>query len=305
MRKPRRLVALLLMTTVALVAVATVALLPGQVNASYAQKEQWPGSSKILFAVAEGQVGPGTATSVNGKGGDLWSKLQPFAPVTGAIVALMALVGTTIQYLRDRKRERGLRIEEGIAESTNKLTAFSGSTEMGIGTVVAALRNLRGFVGRSGDATALKAQITEILAAVVREDIDYGNARQARFDSLCFQYWEDHKRYQSEHPVENIYILDQYLEALDGLEQKSNIVKIATFTSTGIRNIPKDTKNSEISHLTRLVAGYGLRLSLLPGDEAQEAERRFFEITGRNASLRDQMLSSRKADEMRSHAEIG
>jgi hypothetical protein len=74
---------------------------------------------------------------------DVPSTLKQFAPVAGATVALVAFLGTTLQYLRDRRRERGLRAEEGIAESTNSLTAFPGSSDAGIGSVVAALRNLR------------------------------------------------------------------------------------------------------------------------------------------------------------------
>jgi hypothetical protein len=284
--------------------VGALALPSGQQNVSYAQGQQRPGPSQAILAMADTQVRPTAPASAKGSNTGLLSRLQPFAPVAGAIVALMALIGTTFQYLRDRKRDRELRIEEGIAESTNKLTAFPGDPEMGIGTVVAALRNLRGFVSRSRNMTALKADIMEILATVTREDIDYCNSRHARFDSLCFQYWDDYKNYQRKNPVENIYILDKYLEALEDLERKAGIVRSANFTSSGIRNIPH-AKNLEISHLTRLAAGYGLRLASLPPDQAQEAEQRFFKATGENASLRDWMLSSAKEDKVRLYADVG
>ena len=115
------------------------------------------------------------------------STLKQFTPAAGAAVALIAFVGTTIQYLRDRKRERGLRVEEGIAESTNRLTAFPSNSDAGIGSVVAALRNLRGFVARSADPARIETEVAEILVTVTREDLDYRDPRHARFDILCLQ----------------------------------------------------------------------------------------------------------------------
>ena len=288
MRKLGHLVTLVA-AALALIAVGALAMLSVQQRPSNSVKAQSSTSSGGPSTLSQEKLRLEVIQLKHATG--LWGDLQPFAPIAGAVVALLALAGTTLQYLRDRKRERELRVEEGIAASTNTLTAFSGDPDAGIGTVAAALRNLRGFVDRAVDQMALQKEVTEILTTVAREDLDYCNPRHARFDSLCFQYWEPYEHYQVENPKENLYVLDQYIEALDDLEKKTGFVKSATFGPTGIRNVAGAT-NSQINHLTRLVTGYGLRIKLLPDKEAQAAQRRFFNITGKNKSILDRMLST-------------
>src|ERR1017187_5056984 len=178
--------------------------------------------------------------------------MKPFVPVAGGAVALIAFVGTTIQYLRDRKRERELRVEEGIAESTNRLTAFPGNPDAGIGTVVAALRNLRGFAARSADPAEKEVQVVEILVTIAREDLDYRDPRHARFDILCLQHWRGYRLYQTEKNEENLYILDQYIGALAELEGRTGLVKSVAFGKAGMENIPAQATDSDIALLTRL-----------------------------------------------------
>lgn len=241
----------------------------------------------------------------NSKGQNgLMVTLKPFAPVAPAIVAFIALSVATFQYVRDRKNERKLRVEEGIAESTNQLTAFPGDPEVGIGSVVAALRNLREFAAKSADPTKTETELVEILGTVVREDLDYQNARHARFDILCLQHWKSYRVYQTENLRENLYILDQYIGALKELDKRTGLAKSVTFGSAGMENIPKQATNSDVALLTRLTAGYGRRLALLPPDTAQEAERRFFKATGGNKSLHERMMLEKKR-EVSLHASVG
>jgi hypothetical protein len=239
----------------------------------------------------------------NGNNGVV-ATLKPFVPVASAIVALIAFVGATFQYIRDRKSERKLRVEEGIAESTNRLTAFPGDPEVGVGSVVAALRNLREFVAKSADPAKTEIELAEILGTVAREDLDYQNARHARFDILCLQYWKSYREYQIENLRENLYILDQYIGALKELDGRTGLVRSVLFGSSGMDNIPSQATNSDVTLLTRLTAGYGRRLALLPTDEASEAENRFFKATGGNNSLHEKMLLEKTREESL-HASIG
>jgi hypothetical protein len=215
-------------------------------------------------------------------------------PVTGAAVALIAFVGTTLQYLRDRRRERGLRVEEGIAVSTDRLTAFPGNSDAGIGSVVAALRNLRAFVARSADPARIEAEIAEILVTVAREDLDYRDPRHARFDILCIHHWKGYRSYQIENPRENLYILDRYIGALEELDDRVGLVKSVSFGKAGMENIPAEVEDSDIALLARLTEGYGLRLALLPPTAGTEVQRRFLEVAGGNKSLYEKMLSAKK-----------
>jgi hypothetical protein len=276
----------------ATIVAAIVALLSGSQSLIQHGNPQWP--SSLYLASAIKQANPTSEIVQHKQATGILGNLQPFAPIAGALVALLALMATTVQYLRDRRRERELRIEEGVAESTNKLTAFPGDPEAGIGTIVAALRNLQGFVSRSNDATRLEEQITDILVTVAREDLDYRNPRHARFDTLCFQYWKAYRHHQGANPTENLYILEHYIEALEDLERRTSLVTSVTFSPTGIRNIPRSANGKDIIHLTRLITGYGLRFALLSDDEAPDEEQRFFRVTGGNESLRDQILSSKK-----------
>jgi hypothetical protein len=224
----------------------------------------------------------------------LASMLQQFAPVAGVTIALIAFVGTTLQYLRDRKRERGLRVEEGIAESTNKLTAFPGTSDAGIGSVVAALRSLREFVARSADPAGIETEVAEILATVAREDLDYRDPRHARFDMLCLQHWKGYRSYQTENDKENLYVLDQYIGALTELDDRTGLVKSVGFSEAGMENIPPRATDSDIALLARLTEGYGLRLALLSlPAAAQNAEQRFFKASGGNKNLHEKMLSAK------------
>jgi hypothetical protein len=232
------------------------------------------------------------------------STLKQFTPAAGAAVALIAFVGTTIQYLRDRKRERGLRVEEGIAESTNRLTAFPSNSDAGIGSVVAALRNLRGFVARSADPARIETEVAEILVTVTREDLDYRDPRHARFDILCLQNWNGYRSYQAKNRRENLYVLNRYIGALAELDGRTGLVKSVGFGEAGMENIPSGATDSDITLLTRLTEGYGLRIALLSPDAAQEAERRFFKVTGGNKSLHEKMLLAKTREESL-HASTG
>ena len=242
---------------------------------------------------------------VNSKGHNgLVATVKPFAPVAPAVVALIAFAGATFQYVRDRKNERKLRVEERIAESTNRLTAFPGDPDAGVGSVVAALRNLREFAAKSADPTKTESELAEILGTVVREDLDYQNARHARFDILCLQHWKRYRAYQTENLRENLYILDQYIGALKELDDRTGLAKSVAFGSAGMENIPSQATNSDVALLTRLTAGYGRRLALLPPAAAHEAGQRFFKVTGENKSLHEKMLSE-KTREVSLHASIG
>jgi hypothetical protein len=224
----------------------------------------------------------------------LLSTLQQFTPALGAAVAFIAFAGTTIQYLRDRKRDRELRAEEGIAESTNRLTAFPGTPDAGIGSVIAALRNLREFVARSADPPGNETEIAEILATVIREDLDYHDLRHARFDMLCLQHWKAYRSSQMEHDRENLYVLDLYIGALTELDDSTGLVKSVSFGEAGMENIPTIVTDSNIALLARLTEGYGLRLALLPPNASPGAEERFFKAINGNKSLHEKMLSARE-----------
>jgi hypothetical protein len=229
--------------------------------------------------------------------------LQQFTPVAGAVVALIAFVGTTVQYLRDRKRDRALRAEEGIAESINWLTAFPSKTDAGIGSVVAALRNMREFVARSTDPSKVGAEVTEILVTMAREDLNYKDPRHVRFDILCLQNWNGYRAYQADDRRENLYVLNRYIIALTALDGRTELVKSVQFSEDGMGNIPPKATDSDIALLARLTEGYGLRLALLPPDAARGAEQRFLKETSNN-SLYEKMMSAR-AREVSLHASIG
>lgn len=221
---------------------------------------------------------------------DIVATLKPFLPLASAVVALIAFIAATLQYIRDRKNERKLRVEEGLADSTNRLTAFPSDPNVGIGSVVAALRNLREFVAKSGDPTKTETELAEVLGTVAREDLNYQNARHTRFDILCLQHWTSYRAYQIENLRENLYVLDQYIGALNELEDRTDLVSSVTFSAAGMENIPPQATDSDVTLLTRLVSGYGRRVALLPPDEAREAERRFSIASGGNTSLQEKML---------------
>ena len=281
---------------------AAVAFLPRSFTHTWhVSKVLWPWSSSGLPEMAA--VLATHVVNSNGNSGVV-ATLKPFVPAASAIVALIAFVGATFQYMRDRKSERKLRVEEGIAQSTNQLTAFPSDPDVGIGSVVAALRNLREFVAKSADPTKTETELAEILGTVAREDLDYQNARHTRFDILCLQYWTSYRAYQTENLRENLYVLDQYIGALKELDGRTGLVRSVSFGSAGMENIPSQATNSDVTLLTRLTAGYGRRLALLPPDEAREAEKRFFKATGGNNSLHEKMLLE-KTHEVSLHASIG
>lgn len=216
--------------------------------------------------------------------------VQTFAPYASAVVALIALVGTTISYLQDRRRDRDLRVEEGVAESIDRVIAFPRNPDVGIGSLVAALRNLRGFVVRSTTASNLWREVGEILTPVAREDLDFGDVRHVRFDILCLDYLEGYRSYQAQNARENLYILSKYIEALYLLELRTNIVKSVKFDAVGMMIVPPAAKQSDLDLLVRLSTGYGTRLRLLGPDKALDAAQRFFEATGENKSLSAKFL---------------
>jgi hypothetical protein len=225
-------------------------------------------------------------------------------PVAEAAVALIAFVGTTIQYLRDGKRERGLRVEEGMAESPNRLTAFPGNSGAGIGSMVAALRNLRGFVARSADPARIEIEVAEILVTVVREDPDYRDPRHARFDFLCLQNWNGHPPDQAKNRRENLYLPNRYIGAFAELDGRTGLAKSVGFGESGMENPPSGATDSDIALLTRSTEGYGLRIALLSPDAAQEAEQRFLQGDRQQQNPARKMLLA-KTREVSLHASTG
>jgi hypothetical protein len=61
-------------------------------------------------------------------------RLRPKPLSHSSAIAATVLVDQALQRPRDPKRERGLGVEEEIAESTNSLTALLGKSAAGIGT---------------------------------------------------------------------------------------------------------------------------------------------------------------------------
>lgn len=216
--------------------------------------------------------------------------VQTLAPYASAAVALIAFVGATIRYLQDRRRDRDLRVEEGVAESIDKVIAFPRNPDAGIGSLVAALRNLRSLIVKSTTASDLWREVGEILTPLAREDLDFSDVRHVRFDILCLEYLEGYRSYQAQNSMENLFVLSKYIEELDNLERRIQIAKSIKFDASGRMVIPLATKRSDLDFLVRLSTGYGTRFRLLGPDNAPDAAKRFFKATGKNQSLSAKFL---------------
>src|SRR5207245_2018241 len=154
------------------------------------------------------------------------------------------------------------------------------------------IRNLSELVKSSSTPADHSEWITQVIAAVVREDLDFTHTDHARFDSICFQYWPPYHLHQQENMKENLYVLGKYAAALDDLSGgKPDFVRSINFEPDGVRGVPSHVEEKDITYLTRLVAGYGYRRFLLPDSEKELVTEDFKAKVLQNASLTRQMVA--------------
>jgi hypothetical protein len=209
-------------------------------------------------------------------------QLKMLAPWAPSIVALLALAVAVIQYFRDQRRQRNLRIEERVAENLAILSQFSADHSAPLATPVAAFHTLQILIELSTVQATYREQITKVIAAAVREDLDFEITNHVRFDQLCLTEWMPYAASEATTPTDNMLIVKRYLAALKtAANLNPGLMRHIKITNEDeITGVPPATEYDQLRHLLHLVEAYSIRVSLLPANLQEQADKGFYQSTG-------------------------
>jgi hypothetical protein len=195
---------------------------------------------------------------------DLEGRLRPYAPLAAAFVAAGGLIWSIRQYGRDQRRQRTIRVEEGLIKNLDVLAKAPSDESITIGQTISCFRNVALLLQGSDDPSFHESWVTDVIAAIVREDLDLSHSRQARFDTVCFQQWKPYRHHQAQNESSNVPTITKYVSALKAFSEKNR-----SFTRTVAFNAQHEIKSNqsvepeEFTYFTRLIAGLSNRITLL------------------------------------------
>jgi hypothetical protein len=222
-------------------------------------------------------------------------EIRGYLPGGSALVALAAAAWGAIIYFRDQRRDRKLRTEQEIASNLNQIIAYSKGEITGSAQVISSLANLNALADQANDRERLINRITDVVVTAIKEDINFNDARQVRFDVQCLTHYQPYQDYVKAHCDENEYIIYRYLSALRALRdrQYSYVSKVTYDASANEFTHPERMilkPEEDFQLLQRLLQGTR-RHWLLLSDVIQREKiiERFTQVSG-NISLAQQLL---------------
>jgi hypothetical protein len=114
----------------------------------------------------------------------LEARLQPYIPLLSVLVALVGAGFGAYKYIHDRQRDYALRVEQEVTVNLGYLVEFPKADSSLNARVATALDNLNWLVDKTEDSTRYRQRVTEAIFVEVRDDIDFDDEKQARFDGL-------------------------------------------------------------------------------------------------------------------------
>jgi hypothetical protein len=221
-------------------------------------------------------------------------RLQGFLPAGSALAALVGAGWGVFVYLRDQRRNLQLRTQMEIASNLNRLIEHDKGEAIKSAQIVSALTALNALADQSANKGRLLQEVTSIITAAVRDDIDFNDVSQVRFEMLCLENWVSYEAHLRINPDEHGYILYRYLSALHQLhgEYSTYISKVNWNARTMKFTHPAGTllPEHDFQLFQRLIQGIRSHLQLID-DQSRRTElmQEFKAVTG-NQELTQQLL---------------
>jgi hypothetical protein len=120
------------------------------------------------------------------------ANVQRWLPAASVLVALAVALYGVARYLDERKRELGVRAEEGVAHNLERFLDRDAGDAGSSARTIAALRNLDGLAptNAGGRAPAHRVRVTDAVTAMVRDDLEaFETPSDARLPVICLDNW--------------------------------------------------------------------------------------------------------------------
>lgn len=222
-------------------------------------------------------------------------RLQGYLPAGSALAALAAAGWGIFVYLRDQRRNLRLRTQVEIASNLSRLIDRDQGEAVKSAQVVSALAALTALADQSVDKDKLLQDVTNIIVAAVKNDINFGDVNQVSFEGLCLKNWTAYEAYLANKPKERIYVAYRYNSALYDLRNKHDeYISRVTWNSKTMQYFHPDNvilkPEEDFLHFTRLVQGVRTHWQHLTAEDDRASVSKQFEAVTGNPQLTAQLL---------------
>jgi hypothetical protein len=222
----------------------------------------------------------------------LEARLTPYIPLLSVAVAVLGASLGAYRYLRDRRGDFALRVEQEVAVNLGSLVDYPQPASRLSGRVATALDNLNWLVDRTDDPPRYRQRVTEAILVEVRDDIDFDDEKQARFDAMCLARWPSYSAYLRTQASLHDYILYRYTQALRSLHDQDPGYFEAIQRIDGSYQVSRYAREALYRHFQVLVDGFSAQLGLIddPARRARQVEE--FADALHNRELASQLFGS-------------
>jgi hypothetical protein len=231
---------------------------------------------------------------------DVWAEFRSYAPLVSAIVVLGVGMFGAYRYFRDQDRDYALRVDQELSLNLNQVLDFTKESGSQNARIASTLDNLLWLITQAREPVRQIGRITVAIVTAIKEDIDLGNSREARFPALCLEHWPDYtESFKNDVDLQRL-LPYRYNEALAKLAKKApDYFAVVEFSKGKSFTAPEDV-NSMINEpdyqfFVALVDGLWQHLRYVANQEVRKEAIADFQNALHNLHLSHQLQERSKA----------
>lgn len=117
------------------------------------------------------------------------AEFRSYIPLLSVAAISAGVIFGAYKHFRDRDRDYALRVDQDISLNLNQLLDFTKESGSQNARIASALDNLLWLIGHAKEPVRQMERVTYAIVTAIKEDIDLGNSREARFPALCLEHW--------------------------------------------------------------------------------------------------------------------
>jgi hypothetical protein len=219
-------------------------------------------------------------------------QLRPWAGLAGVVATLIVAGFGAWRYFDDRKRDRRLRIEDGVRDGLKELNEAPESGASASARATAALIHLGGLTSQKDADSARAAEVTDAVATLVTRDLHaLDTPPRAHLPALCLRDWSPYAEWLKARPGTCRELLARYRSALKRIRDDNPAYVANVRWTAGAGYVADAGTIVEADRLlfVALVVGYAAHVAQLDGDARAEELTAFGAVV--NADLQSVMDS--------------
>lgn len=149
-----------------------------------------------------------------------YNKFLAYLPLITTIVAVVGVLLAMAGFLADKEKERAARVEEQRLRDEGQIRInidqlLNLDEKQPTAKVAYLLDDLVELIKRKPAEQQKESEkrVTEAIVRFISRDAELLTIRFVRIDRYAIEHWPGYKGYLEEHPDENAFILDNYIEA--------------------------------------------------------------------------------------------